>query len=78
MKRKTKRKKTSALSNVNFDPRLRYCIPTGARLLSVSSSWTWAKIARGDILVIRDGARTFIPGSEIERLSRVPRGAVIA
>jgi hypothetical protein len=59
-----------------FDPRFRYTIPETADLLRQSESRTWAAIADKKIRVIRDGGRTFVPGSEILRLSRLPGTAV--
>lgn len=54
------------------DPNRRYPVDQGFRLLGVSRSHGYSKIARGELRVIRDGRRVFIPGTEIVRLSTLP------
>lgn len=68
----SKRPKSTAPRSEFFDPRLRYSIPKAAELLHAGTSTIWARIAAGSIAVIRDGGRTYVPGSEVERLSRAP------
>jgi hypothetical protein len=55
-----------------FDKALRYEVPETAALLRQSVSLTWRDIKTGKLLVIREGGRTFVPGSEIVRRSTLP------
>lgn len=55
-----------------FDERLRYRVDVAARYLYQSRATTWADVRDGRLQVIREGKRTFIPGSEIVRRSRAP------
>lgn len=52
-----------------FDAQLRYTIPESAWLLRQSTDRTWKDIREGKLRVIREGSRTFVPGSEIARRS---------
>ncbi len=52
-----------------LDPAQRYAIPEGSEYLRTSRANLYKKISRGEIRVIKDGARTYIPGTEIARLS---------
>jgi len=54
-----------------FSPDLRYTIPEAAGLLRQSCSLTWRDIKDGSLRVIREGGRTFVPGSEIVRRSKL-------
>jgi hypothetical protein len=56
-----------------FDPQLRYSIPETAALLRQSVPKTWIDIRENKLKVIREGGRTFVPGSEIVRRSRLPQ-----
>jgi len=55
-----------------LDPLQRYAVNESARYLKRAPSTCWLLIAKGHIRVIREGGRTFVPGSEIARLSRLP------
>lgn len=59
-----------------FDPRLRYPIPTAARFLGISRASLYKHIGAGDIRVLREGKRVFVPGSEIARRSQLPEQRV--
>ena len=50
-----------------FNPHLRYRVPVAAEYLDQSESQTWNDIRAGKLAVIREGARTFVPGSEIAK-----------
>jgi hypothetical protein len=54
-----------------IDPNRRYSICIANELLSQSNSKTYEDIAAGRLKVIKDGKRTYIPGSEIVRRSTV-------
>ena len=58
-----------------FLPELRYSVPEAAALLRQSVSRTWADIREAKLAVIREGAKTYIPGTEIVRRSRLPQMA---
>ena len=59
---------------IPLEPHRRYIIPEAAALLRQSESSTFRQIRTGDLRVIRDGGRTYIPGSEIIRRSTLPAG----
>ncbi len=59
-------------SAIRFDERLRYSIPEASALLRQSRAKTYLDIRAGLIRVIRDGARTYVPGSEILKRSAIP------
>jgi hypothetical protein len=56
---------------VLIDPNRRYSISIANELLSQSNSKTYEDIAAGRLKVIKDGARTYIHGSEIVRRSAI-------
>jgi hypothetical protein len=56
---------------VAFDERLRYDIPNASQFLSQSVAKTWRDIKEGQLRVIHDCGRTYVPGSEIVRRSRL-------
>jgi hypothetical protein len=58
-----------------LDPLQRYEIPETNALLRQSNAKTYGDIKSGKIRVIRDGGRTYVPGSEIVRLSSLPEDA---
>jgi hypothetical protein len=68
----TQRRRSSAAPLPPFDERLRYRIPVTAAYLDQSVSKTWADIASGELRAIREGGRTFVPGSEIARRCAAP------
>jgi excisionase family DNA binding protein len=54
-----------------LDERQRYTVEESLDYLRVSRARLYENINAGEITAIKDGRRTFIPGSEIARLSRV-------
>jgi hypothetical protein len=60
------------------DANQRYPVPEANAILRQSNAKTYADIKAGKIQVIRDGARTYIPGTELIRLSTLPRPAIVA
>lgn len=52
-----------------LDPQQRYEIPEASAYLRQSRSKTYDDIAAGTLRTIKDGARVYIPGSEIARRS---------
>jgi excisionase family DNA binding protein len=58
------------MTGIQVDVNRRYPIPVACELLYISRARLYEKIARGEIVATKDGRRTFIPGSEIARLSR--------
>lgn len=58
-----------------LDPDQRYTVPEAIAYLRSSRASVYALIARGELLVIKAGRRTFVPGSELVRLSSLPRAA---
>lgn len=52
-----------------IDTNRRYSIKVVNELLSQSNSKTYEDIAAGRLKIIKDGGRTYIPGSEIIRRS---------
>ena len=55
-----------------IDPNQRYSLQEANLALRQSPAKTFRDIKQGKLQVIRDGARTFVPGSEIIRLSTLP------
>ena len=55
-----------------LDERQRYSIDEAAAYLRCSRAQLYKKIKVGVVLVIKDGDRTYVPGSVIARLSRAP------
>jgi hypothetical protein len=55
-----------------LDPLQRYTVPEAAAYLRRAASTTWLLIGRGHIRVIRELGRTYVPGHELVRLSRLP------
>jgi excisionase family DNA binding protein len=53
-----------------LDERQRYTVDESLEYLRVSRARLYKKIQAGELTVLKDGRRTFIPGSEIARLSR--------
>lgn len=54
-----------------LDVQQRYTIEESKAYLRLSRPGVYAKIRRGELKIIKDGTRTYVPGSEIARLSRV-------
>lgn len=55
-----------------LDPMQRYALPEAAKYLRITRATIWAKSKRGEIALIHDGRRCFVPGAEIARLSQAP------
>jgi len=55
-----------------LDPFQRYTVPEANALLRQSNAKTYQQIKAGELRTIRDGGRTYIPGSEIVRRSTLP------
>ena len=53
-----------------LDPSQRYSIPETASYLRICRAQVYKNIAAGQLRVIKDGKRTFVPGSEIAARSR--------
>jgi hypothetical protein len=58
-----------------FSRELRYEVTETAWLLGQSVPKTWIDIKEGKLRVIREGGRTFVPGSEIARRCALPTEA---
>ena len=54
-----------------LDPRQRYEIPEASAYVRQSIAKTYIDIKAGKLRTIKDGARCFVPGSEIVRRSTV-------
>jgi hypothetical protein len=54
-----------------LDEKQRYTIPEAIEYLRTSRTRIYERIAEGSLVVLKDGKRTYVPGSEIARLSRV-------
>jgi hypothetical protein len=52
-----------------LDPLQRYTVPEANALLRQSNAKTYQQIKAGHLRVIKDGGRTYVPGSEIVRRS---------
>jgi Helix-turn-helix domain len=55
-----------------LDPLQRYSVAEANALLRQSNARTYQQIKAGELRTIRDGGRTYIPGSEIVRRSTLP------
>jgi excisionase family DNA binding protein len=58
-----------------LDPLQRYTVPEASAYLRQSKSKTYQDIANGVLSVLKDGRRTYVPGSEIAARSRMAGGA---
>ena len=54
-----------------LDPNQRYSVKEALAYLRVSRNLFYADIAAGRLKIIKSGKRTFVPGTEIIRLSRI-------
>ena len=50
----------------------RYTIEESKAYLRLSRPGLYAKIRRGELRIIKDGTRTYVPGSELARVSTLP------
>lgn len=66
-----KRKTTVRAQLPALDPQQRFSIPEASAYLRQSRSKTYVDIAAGTLRVIKDGARVYVPGTEILRRSAV-------
>lgn len=55
-----------------LDPNSRYTIPEAAAALRQSVAKTYLDIKRGQLRIIKDGTRTYAPGSELIRRCTLP------
>jgi len=55
-----------------IDVQQRYTVPEAAAYLRVCRAYVYTLMQRGDLRSITDGARRYIPGSEIVRRSALP------
>jgi hypothetical protein len=69
---KPKRRRRIDIST-RVDPNRRYTVPDTSELLAQSVAKTYLDIQRKHLQIIKDGARTYIPGSEIIRRSTLPQ-----
>lgn len=53
-----------------LDERQRYRVPEACELLRISKAYFYRKVRDKKVVIIKDGTRTFVSGSEIARLSR--------
>ena len=58
-----------------LDAAQRYTIPEAGAYLRTSHQTIYNWINSGDLRVIREGKRVYVPGSEIARRSAVPKRA---
>lgn len=64
---KTKRQAISPPATI--DSNMRYSLAETCAILRQSPAKTYTDIAAGNLKVIRDGRRTYVPGSELIRRS---------
>jgi hypothetical protein len=57
---------------IQIDPNQRYSLAETWATLRQSPAKTYVDIRHGKIKVIREGRRTYVPGSELIRLSTLP------
>jgi Helix-turn-helix domain len=57
---------------LQLDPLQRYTVPEASELLRQCRAKTYQDIQAGRIQIIKDGKRTYVPGSEIIRRSTIP------
>lgn len=55
-----------------LDPAQRYTLPETAAYLRICIAQVFKDMAAGKLATIKHGKRTFVPGTEIARLSRLP------
>lgn len=55
-----------------LDPLRRYDVPASLAYLGISRKQLYDDIKTGKLSIIKHGRRTFVPGSEIARLSQAP------
>ena len=58
-----------------LDPNQRYTIEEANAYLRQSRATTYAQIKSGRLLTIKQGRRTYVPGSELVRHSQIPSTA---
>ena len=66
------KRNSEEFTELKLDPLQRYSIPETNALLRQSNARTYQQIKAGELRVIKDGGRTYIPGSEIVRRSTLP------
>jgi hypothetical protein len=65
-------RKTHASPPPIIDPQQRYTVPETNAVLRQSNARTYQQIKAGDLRIIKDGGRTYVPGSELVRKSTLP------
>jgi len=65
-------RKSEQITELKLDPLQRYSIPEANALLRQSNARTYQQIKAGELRVIKDGGRSYVPGSEIVRRSTLP------
>lgn len=74
-KKPARRRQARRLAGVTtarvFDEKLRFTVPDASYFLSQSPAKTWRDIKDGTLSAIRDAGRTYVPGTEIVRRSRI-------
>ena len=68
----TKSSTKSIAVPVLIDLHQRYTIPEASAILRQSTAKTYTDIKAGNLRVIKDAARTYVPGSELVRRSTIP------
>jgi hypothetical protein len=71
-------KKTQIAPPATIDTNQRYSLAETHAILRQSPAKTFKDIKAGELRVIREGQRTFVPGSELIRRSRLPDAAAPA
>lgn len=74
-KDETQERQHKAHQPIPLDPNQRYTIKEALAYLRCSRARLYLKEAAGEIRLLRDGRRTYVPGSEIARVSRLPAEA---
>jgi len=70
----TRLMKSAPPAAFTFSEKLRYTVPQASALLGQSRAKTYCDLRDGQLRAIKDGQRTYIPGSEIARRSRLADG----
>ena len=63
---------TKNLPLPQLDPLRRYPVEQALAYLGISRKRFYDNVKNGRIKIIKDGRRTFAPGSELQRLSQAP------
>jgi hypothetical protein len=55
-----------------IDPNRRYSIPVSLEYLDICRARLYQKVKAGQIRLIKDGSRSYVPGAELIRASTLP------